>query len=109
MRLLCPQAEGRFLGNRARRTRSSTVGVTADLGGRKAMSSRSKRALVFVSAVLLVVPLLVLTAPSAAAAPPSNDNFVDATALVGSSGQVFGSNVDATAEPGEPPRSGSDA
>ena len=39
-------------------------------------------------------------------APPTNDNFVDAQLLTGTSGTVIGGNTNATAEPGEPAHAG---
>ncbi len=48
-------------------------------------------------------------APSAEAAPPSNDNFAAATALSGGSGWVDGTNVEATGETGEPNNAGESA
>src|SRR5437763_12486217 len=52
----------------------------------------------------LGVPVLVVLtlASPALAAPPDNDAFASAHAISGPSGSVTGSNVDATAEPGEP-------
>jgi hypothetical protein len=42
-------------------------------------------------------------------AQPANDNFASATVITGSSGSVTGSNVNATAEVGEPSHAGSGA
>ncbi len=39
--------------------------------------------------------------------PPANDNFMDATTLLGNSGMVYGHNFGATAQPGEPNHGGS--
>lgn len=56
----------------------------------------------------LVIPLLLLSltglvsGEGIAASVPPNDNFADAQVLTGDSGSVFGSNIDATGEPGEP-------
>jgi hypothetical protein len=52
-------------------------------------------------AALAVVALFAL-AGSAQAATPSNDDFANATVLSGSSGSESGTNVDATAEAGDP-------
>jgi RTX calcium-binding nonapeptide repeat (4 copies) len=50
---------------------------------------------------VLLVGLLLWPA-GAVAAPPPNDNFVDATEITGLPAEVTGSNVDATREPDEP-------
>jgi hypothetical protein len=47
-----------------------------------------------------------LTAGPAAAAPPANDNFANATALSGSSLTTSGTNVQATKQAGEPKHAG---
>ena len=52
-------------------------------------------------AALAVVALFAL-AGSAQAAAPSNDDFANATVLSGGSGSESGSNVEATAQAGEP-------
>lgn len=55
------------------------------------------------SVALLIGTTLVATAAPAAAAAPTNDDFVAATALTSTaSGSVTGSNLDATHEVGEP-------
>jgi hypothetical protein len=53
----------------------------------------------------LIVTSLALTIDRAgvvAAAPPPNDDFVDAAAIGGLTGSIVGTNVDATSEPNEP-------
>ena len=55
--------------------------------------------------VLAAVAAAALAAP-AAALPPSNDDFADASVLVGEPGTVTGSTVDATKEPDEPDHAG---
>lgn len=56
--------------------------------------------------VQLAARVLLIFAVSAAAAlyaaSPPNDNFASAQVIVGNSGRIAGSNVDATGEPGEP-------
>jgi hypothetical protein len=54
-------------------------------------------------AVLLGCALFV---SAAQAAPPANDAFVSAQAIVGASGTVTGTNLEATKEPGEPNHAG---
>jgi hypothetical protein len=44
--------------------------------------------------------------PSAAAAPPANDDFANAQIIAGDSGTLAGTNIDATAEPNEPDHAG---
>jgi hypothetical protein len=44
--------------------------------------------------------------PAAVAAPPTNDAFADAEVVAGASGSVAGTNVEATAEAGEPDHAG---
>jgi hypothetical protein len=57
--------------------------------------------------VAVVVAVFALTlAPSAQAAPPANDDFANATALTGEAGNQAGTNIEATAEPGEPDHAG---
>jgi len=52
---------------------------------------------------LLIFLFLAWAAPGAAlAVAPANDNFSDISTIAGSSGTTLGSNVSATAEPGEP-------
>ena len=47
--------------------------------------------------------------PSAAGAPPANDDFANAQTITGDSGSIAGTNVEATAEPNEPDHAGSPA
>jgi hypothetical protein len=54
------------------------------------------------AAVLLVALSSVILVPAAFAAPPPNDLFVNAQVLVGPSGSVTGTNLEATKEQGEP-------
>jgi RTX calcium-binding nonapeptide repeat (4 copies) len=49
---------------------------------------------------------VLLLAEGAAAAPPPNDNFVDAAVISGLPVEATGSNVEATREPGEPNHGG---
>jgi hypothetical protein len=67
---------------------------------------RVNRILRFVLIVLFSFTFAVPASPPnptlAASGTPSNDNFVDAQVITGSSGSVKGSNVGATKEPGEP-------
>jgi hypothetical protein len=44
--------------------------------------------------------------PSAQAAPPANDDFANPEAIVGDSGTLTGTNVEATVEPNEPDHAG---
>jgi hypothetical protein len=53
------------------------------------------------AALLIALGALVLV-PAAHAVPPPNDLFVNAQVLVGPSGTVTGTNLEATKEPGEP-------
>jgi hypothetical protein len=62
-----------------------------------------RRALVLPAAAAAA---LLLTAPSALAAAPANDNFANAVAITGAGGSIAGTNVDATAELGEPAHAG---
>jgi Ca2+-binding RTX toxin-like protein len=50
----------------------------------------------------VVVAVLLWVPASAAAAPPPNDNFADATTVSAFPATLSGTTVDATAEPGEP-------
>jgi hypothetical protein len=60
-----------------------------------------------VSAAALVAATFALVfVPAALAALPANDNFADAIALTGDGGSHAGTNVEATAEPGEPDHAG---
>ena len=59
-----------------------------------------------VAAALAVLLGCAFFASSAHAAPPANDAFAAAQVLVGESGSVTGTNVEATKEPGEPPHAG---
>ena len=52
--------------------------------------------------VLAVVTSIGLAPPARAVVPPPNDNFASAQALVGNTGTTTGTNLNATAEPGEP-------
>ena len=63
-----------------------------------------RRFIVFFVAAALVGSLLPIglgATPVAAASPPPNDNFADATTIIGNSGAIDGTNVDATFESGE--------
>ncbi|OWY61755.1 hypothetical protein B7486_62105, partial [cyanobacterium TDX16] len=78
--------------------------ILADHEGPRMNGARTMRSRQVVQGVLVAgVVLLGLLAGTgvAAAAPPSNDDFADATVL-GASGSLTGSNVDATSEAGEP-------
>jgi hypothetical protein len=60
-------------------------------------------------ALVAVVAALLAVAQPAAAAAPANDNFADATVLTGASGTLADqTNVEATAETGEPSNHGTD-
>jgi hypothetical protein len=61
------------------------------------------------TAGLLAAVLLALFAGSAPAAAPANDNFAGAQPISGETGSASGSNLEATAEPGEPSHTGWDA
>ncbi|HEX9824844.1 MAG TPA: Ig-like domain-containing protein [Actinomycetota bacterium] len=52
--------------------------------------------------VAMAASLLIGASPAGAATPPANDNLADALDIAGASGTWNGSNVDATAEAGEP-------
>ena len=52
--------------------------------------------------VAVVVAMMLGAAPAQAAAAPINDAFANSRALTGSSATASGSNIGATAEPGEP-------
>jgi hypothetical protein len=53
---------------------------------------------------VLAAVVAVLALPSlASAAPPANDAYAAAEVIAGPSGTVFGSRLEATAEPGERP------
>src|SRR5215469_3994756 len=45
---------------------------------------------------------LLAAATCSVLAQPANDNFTNAIALLGADGVIFGNNVNATTEPGEP-------
>src|ERR671937_2639205 len=53
-------------------------------------------------AVLAGIAAALFLPSLAQAAPPPNDAFAAAETLVGASGTVYGTTVDATTEPGEP-------
>jgi uncharacterized delta-60 repeat protein/uncharacterized repeat protein (TIGR01451 family) len=55
---------------------------------------------------LSFLSLFLVGVGSTALAQPANDNFANATVIVGPSGSVSGSNVGATLEPGEPSLTG---
>jgi hypothetical protein len=57
-----------------------------------------RRTIVLTVTLAIVLPL----GPPALAQPPANDAFADAVALPGSTGDVAGTTVEATAEAGEP-------
>jgi hypothetical protein len=60
------------------------------------MARRSRHLLLVLAAALATL------APAAHAAPPTNDNFANATPLSGAPVSATGTTVDATEEPGEP-------
>jgi hypothetical protein len=62
-------------------------------------SSRTRR---WARCLLSAAALALLVVPSAAALPPANDAFANATALSGDDGSQAGTTIDATAEAGEP-------
>lgn len=68
---------------------------------RPAKSSRWRARTAF-AALTLVASMLVAAQPAFAVDPPANDDFADATELTGTSGTTSGTNVEATAEVGEP-------
>jgi len=55
-----------------------------------------------VAFIMTALFLCAVAAPDAALSQPPNDNFANATVLTGVSGQITGTNIDATSEPGEP-------
>jgi len=55
---------------------------------------------------LITLAAAALTAPAALADPPGNDDFGDSAPLSGASFTVSGTNVEATAQPGEPNHAG---
>jgi hypothetical protein len=55
----------------------------------------------------LVAMALMLTLPSVANAAPANDNFADAETISGGSASIYGTNIGATTEIGEPSPAGS--
>jgi hypothetical protein len=57
------------------------------------------------ASIVLGIGALVIV-PFAAGAPPANDNFANAQTIVGDSGTLAGTNVEATAEPNEPDHAG---
>jgi len=63
------------------------------------MSARLLRVVLTVS---LVATFLVAGATVALAAPPGNDDFANRISLSGVTGQIDGTNVESTSEPGEP-------
>ncbi|HEX2267665.1 MAG TPA: hypothetical protein VHI97_05625, partial [Actinomycetota bacterium] len=67
-----------------------------------------RRLQLFILLVSIIASVLAI-APSAEAAPPSNDNFAGAAVLTGGSGFVWGDNTDATGETGEPDNAGESA
>ena len=69
---------------------------------------RVRRLQLFILLVSTTASVIAI-APSAQAAPPSNDDFADATALSGESGWVSGTNAEATGETGEPDNAGESA
>jgi hypothetical protein len=71
-------------------------------------SSGTKAILLTVLSTVVATMGVTLTAAPAQAAPPSNDDIANAQVLAGP-GIVTGTNVDATAEPGEPDHAGSTA
>lgn len=58
------------------------------------------------SAALVCAAAALTFVPSVAAAPPANDDFVNAETIAGDSGSLDGTNLEATAEPGEPAHAG---
>ena len=64
------------------------------------------RALVPVILLGLIGSFVLIGSRPVAAAPPSNDVFATATVLVGDSGSLVGTNVDASGEVGEPAHGG---
>ena len=67
------------------------------------------RRLRFVFLLVCITASVLASTPSALAAPPSNDNFANAQVISGSSGFVWGENLDATEETGEPNNAGESA
>jgi len=63
---------------------------------------KTKNSVRMKSVVFIMTALFLCAAPDAALSQPPNDNFANATELPGVSGQITGTNVDATKEPFEP-------
>ena len=68
--------------------------------------SGSSRHRPWVRCLLLAATLALLVVPGAAALPPVNDDFANATPLSGDKGSQAGTTIDATAETGEPNHAG---